>query len=282
VYKAGLILEGGGMKGIYTAGVLDYFLEKEVEFESIYGVSMGSCVMCSFVSKQHGRGFRTVADNLGDKNYCGFYSLLTTGDIFNADMCYNRIPNELDPYDYDTAHAYKGNAYAVITDVETGQPVYYEMKDYRKDIAAIQASSSMPLVSRMVEIDGRKYLDGGISDCIPIMKSLKDGNRKNIVIMTKEEGYRREPFSMLGLSKVRYHKFPHLIHDLAIRHTRYNRTLDFLEKEQARGNVFVIRPKTPSKVGRLEKSRERLEELYQQGYEDAKACFDEMIAYLEK
>ncbi|MBE5882524.1 MAG: patatin family protein [Lachnospiraceae bacterium] len=282
MYKAGLILEGGGMKGIYTAGVLDYFLEKEVEFESIYGVSMGSCVMCSFVSKQHGRGFRTVADNLGDKNYCGFYSLLTTGDIFNADMCYNRIPNELDPYDYDTAHAYKGNAYAVITDVETGQPVYYEMKDYRKDIAAIQASSSMPLVSRMVEIDGRKYLDGGISDCIPIMKSLKDGNRKNIVIMTKEEGYRREPFSMLGLSKVRYHKFPHLIHDLAIRHTRYNRTLDFLEKEQARGNVFVIRPKTPSKVGRLEKSRERLEELYQQGYEDAKACFDEMIAYLEK
>ncbi len=282
MYKAGLILEGGGMKGIYTAGVLDYFLEKEIEFESCYGVSMGSCVMCSYISKQHGRGFRTVADNLGDKNYCGLYSLLTTGDIFNADMCYNRIPNELDPYDYDIAHAYTGKAYAVITDVETGQPVYYPMKDYHKDIVAIQASSSMPLVSRMVEIEGRKYLDGGISDCIPIMRSLKDGNRKNVVIMTKEEGYRREPFSMLGLSKVRYHKYPYLIHDLAIRHTRYNRTLDFLEKEQARGNVFVIRPKYPSKVGRLEKSRERLEELYRQGYEDAKACYEDMIAYLEK
>lgn len=282
MYKAGLVLEGGGMKGIYTAGVLDFFLEKQVEFESCYGVSMGSCVMCSYLSKQHGRGFRTVADNLGDKNYCGFYSLVTTGDIFNADMCYNRIPNELDPYDYDTAHAYKGKAYAVITDVETGAPVYYPMKDYRKDIAAIQASSSMPLVSRMVEIDGRKYLDGGISDCIPIMKSLKDGNLKNVVIMTKEEGYRRKPFSMLGLSKIKYRKYPHLIHDLAIRHTRYNRTLDFLEKEHARGNVFVIRPKYPSKVGRLEKNRERLEELYKQGYEDAKACFDDMIAYLEK
>lgn len=282
MYKAGLILEGGGMKGIYTAGVLDFFLEKGIEFENCYGVSMGSCVMCSYLSKQHGRGFRTVADNLGDKNYCGFYSLLTTGDIFNADMCYNRIPNELDPYDYDTAHAYKGNAYAVITDVETGAPVYYPMKDYHKDIVAIQASSSMPLVSRMVEIDGKKYLDGGISDCIPVMKSLKDGNRKNVVIMTKEAGYRREPFSMLGLCKVRYHKYPHLIHDLAIRHTRYNRTLDFLEKEQARGNVFVIRPKYPSKVGRLEKSRERLEELYNQGYEEAKECYDDMIAYLEK
>ena len=282
MYKAGLVLEGGGMKGIYTAGVLDFFLEKGIEFEVCYGVSMGSCLMCSYISKQPGRGFRTIADNLKDKNYCGFYSLLTTGDIFNADMCYNKIPNELDPYDYETAHAYKGKAYAVITDIESGKPIYYEMKDYHKDIVAIQASSSLPLVSRIVEFDGGKYLDGGIADCIPIMKSLKDGNRKNIVVMTKEEGYRRTPFSMLGLAKIKYRKYPYLIHDLAIRHERYNRTLDFLEKEQARGNVFVIRPKKPSKVGRIEKNREKLEALYQEGYEDAKACCEDMIAYLEK
>lgn len=282
MYKAGLVLEGGGMKGIYTAGVLDYFLEKGIEFESCYGVSMGACLLCSYISKQHKRGFRVATDYLEDKNYCGFYSLLRTGDIFNADMCYNRIPNELDLYDYETAHAYKGKAYAVITDVETGQPVYYPLKDYYKDIVAVQASASMPLVSRMVELDGKKYLDGGVADCIPIMKSLKDGNRKNVVIMTKEEGYRREPFPMLGLSKVRYHKYPHLVHDLAIRHTRYNRTLDFLEKEQARENVFVIRPKYPSGVGRLEKSKEKLEVLYKQGYEDAKECYEDMLAYLEK
>ncbi len=282
MYRAGLILEGGGLKGIYTAGVLDFFLEKEIEFDRCYGVSMGSCLMCSYISKQHGRGLRTVADNIKDKNYCGFYSLLTTGDIFNADMCYNRIPNELDPYDYDTAHAYQGKAYAVMTDVESGKPVYYQMKDYRKDIAAIQASSSMPLVSRIVEMDGKKYLDGGISDCIPIMKSLQDGNRKNVVIMTKEEGYRRKPFSMMGMAKVRYRKYPHMLHDLAIRHTRYNRTLDFLEKEHARGNVFVIRPKYASDVKRVEKDRKKLEALYQQGYQDAKECYQEMIAYLEK
>ena len=282
MYQAGLVLEGGGMKGIYTAGVLDFFLEKGIEFEVCYGVSMGSCLMCSYISKQLGRGFRTVADNLKDKNYCGFYSLFTTGDIFNADMCYNRIPNELDPYDYDTAHSYPGKAYAVITDVETGKPVYYEMKDYRKDIVAIQASSSMPLVSRIVEMNGGKYLDGGITDCIPIMKSLEDGNRKNVVIMTKEEGYRRGPFSLLRMARMVYRKYPHLIHALEVRHTHYNRILDFLEKEQARGNVFVIRPQKVSGVGRIERNREKLELLYREGYEDAKACYEDMMAYLQK
>ena len=140
----------------------------------------------------------------------------------------------------------------------------------------------MPLVSRFVEIDGRKYLDGGISDCIPIMHSLKEGNRKNVVVMTKEVGYRREPFSMLGMVKVRYHKYPYLIHDMAIRHTRYNRTLDFLEKEERRGNVFIIRPQQKSAVGRVEKDKEKLVALYEEGYHDAEASYDAMRAYLEK
>ena len=177
---------------------------------------------------------------------------------------------------------YPGNAYAVMTDVETGAPVYYKMQDMRKDIIAVQASASMPLVSRFVEIDGRKYLDGGIADCIPIMHSLKEGNRKNVVVMTKEVGYRREPFSMLGMVKVRYHKYPYLIHDMAIRHTRYNRTLDFLEKEEKRGNVFIIRPQQKSAVGRVEKDKEKLVALYEEGYHDAEASYDAMRAYLEK
>ena len=197
-------------------------------------------------------------------------------------MCYDTIPNELNPYDYEAAMKYPGNAYAVMTDVETGAPVYYKMQDMRKDIIAVQASASMPLVSRFVEIDGRKYLDGGIADCIPIMHSLKEGNRKNVVVMTKEVGYRREPFSMLGMVKVRYHKYPYLIHDMAIRHTRYNRTLDFLEKEEKRGNVFIIRPQQKSAVGRVEKDKEKLVALYEEGYHDAEASYDAMRAYLEK
>lgn len=282
MYEAGLVLEGGGMKGMYTAGVLDYFLEKDIAFANCYGVSMGACNLCSYVSGQKTRALHAVIDHLGDKNYCGLHSFLTTGEIFNADMCYNRIPNELNPYDYEAAERYPGRAVAVMTDVETGKPVYYELKDMHKDIVAVQASSSMPLVSKFVEIDGRKYLDGGIADCIPIMHSLKEGNRKNVVVMTKEIGYERKPFEMLGAVKVRYHKYPYLIHDMAIRHTRYNRTVKFLEKEQARGNVFVIRPRQASKVGRLEKDEKRLTALYQEGYEDAKRCYDSMITYLEK
>ena len=177
MYQAGLVLEGGGMKGVYTAGVLDFFLDKKITFANCYGVSMGACTLCSYISAQRGRGLSVVVDYLKDPHYCGFYSMATTGDIFNAKMCYDTIPNELNPYDYEAAMKYPGNAYAVMTDVETGAPVYYKMQDMRKDIIAVQASASMPLVSRFVEIDGRKYLDGGISDCIPIMHSLKEGNR---------------------------------------------------------------------------------------------------------
>ncbi len=282
MYQAGLVLEGGGMKGVYTAGVLDFFLDKKITFANCYGVSMGACTLCSYISAQRGRGLSVTVDYLKDPHYCGFYSMATTGDIFNAKMCYDTIPNELNPYDYEAAMKYPGNAYAVMTDVETGAPVYYKMQDMRKDIIAVQASASMPLVSRFVEIDGRKYLDGGIADCIPIMHSLKEGNRKNVVVMTKEVGYRREPFSMLGMVKVRYHKYPYLIHDMAIRHTRYNRTLDFLEKEEKRGNVFIIRPQQKSPVGRVEKDKEKLVALYEEGYRDAEASYDAMRAYLEK
>ena len=146
MYQAGLVLEGGGMKGVYTAGVLDFFLDKKITFANCYGVSMGACTLCSYISAQRGRGLSVVVDYLKDPHYCGFYSMATTGDIFNAKMCYDTIPNELNPYDYEAAMKYPGNAYAVMTDVETGAPVYYKMQDMRKDIIAVQASASMPLV----------------------------------------------------------------------------------------------------------------------------------------
>lgn len=282
MYQAGLVLEGGGMKGVYTAGVLDYFMEQNVQFANAYGVSMGACALCSYISNQKGRALATIVDHLDKKEYCGLYPLLTTGDIFNAKLCYDTIPNEWNPYDYEAAGRYPGRAYAVLTDVVTGQPVYYELKDLHKDIAAVQASSSMPLVSRMVEVDGRLYLDGGISDGIPIMHSLKSGNRKNVVILTKEVGFRRNAPKLLGLVKMRYHKYPHVIHDMAIRHTRYNRTMDFLEKEEKRGNIFVIRPQRKSAVGRIERDPVKLFALHREGYEDAKRLFDDMMAYLER
>ena len=281
MYQAGLVLEGGGMKGVYTSGVLDLFLDKGIEFSSCYGVSAGACSLCSFLSKQRGRAYHTSVDYLEDKNYCSLYSLLKTGDLFGVDMCYYQIPETLNPYDYETFDSYQGNFYSVVTNIETGQPEYIPIKDMKKDIEAIRASASLPLVSRNVEIGGKLYLDGGISDSIPIKRSMQDGNRKNVVVMTKEIGYRRKPSSMLTLTKLRYQKYPRVYELMKNRHNTYNETLDFIEEQVKAGNVFLIRPKTKSDVGRIEKNKEKLTALYEQGYRDASDCYEELIHYLE-
>ncbi|MDO4464875.1 MAG: patatin family protein [Bacillota bacterium] len=281
MYQAGLVLEGGGMKGVYTSGVLDFFLDKGIEFSSCYGVSAGACSLCSFLSKQRGRAYHTSVDYLEDKNYCSLYSLLKTGDLFGVDMCYYQIPETLNPYDYETFDSYQGNFYSVVTNIETGQPEYIPIKDMKKDIEAIRASASLPLVSRNVEIGGKLYLDGGISDSIPIKRSMQDGNRKNVVVMTKEIGYRRKPSSMLTLTKLRYQKYPRVYELMKNRHNTYNETLDFIEEQVKAGNVFLIRPKTKSDVGRIEKNKEKLTALYEQGYRDASDCYEELIHYLE-
>ena len=282
MYQAGLILEGGGMKGIYTAGVLDFFLDKEIEFSSCYGVSAGACHMCSYLSKQRKRAYHVNVDYLEQKSYCSLESLLTTGDLFGANMCYDLIPNYLNPYDYDTFNKYEGKPYAVVTNIRTGEPEYMLIEDMHKDVIAIQASSSMPLVSRNVKIGDELYLDGGISDSIPLRRSIKDGNKKNVVIMTKEEGYVRKPTgnAELALIKARYLRYPKVYEQMRGRHIAYNSTVQYIEELQAKGDIFVIRPKQKSDVGRVEKDRAKLDALYEEGYLDAKECYGALVEYL--
>lgn len=283
MYQAGLVLEGGGMKGIYTAGVLDFFLDKEIMFSSCYGVSAGACSLCSYLSKQRKRAYRVNVNYLDHKDYCSVESLLKTGNIFGTDMCYSLIPDYLDPYDYETFDKYEGKAYAVVTNIRTGEPEYMQLKDMHKDIIAVQASSSMPLVSRNVKIGEDYYLDGGISDFIPLRHSMKDGNAKNVVIMTKEEGYIRKPAgNELALMKIRYARYPKVYELMRDRHIRYNNTVQYIEEQQKQGNVFVIRPKHVSNVGRLEKDKAKLDALYEEGYRDAENCYVELLEYLEK
>lgn len=281
MYQAGLVLEGGGMKGIYTAGVLDFFLDKGLEFSSVYGVSAGACHMGSYLSKQRGRALDISIDYLDSKKYCSVESLLTTGDLFNVKMAYHLIPEYLNPYDYAAFDKYEGRAYAVVTNIVTGRPEYLRIRDMKKDIDAIRASASLPLVSRNVKIDGKLYLDGGISDAIPIRKSILDGNKKNVVILTKEEGFVRKPSSHLELMKLRYLKYPKVYELMAERHTVYNETMAFLEQQQENGQAFVIRPKVKSNVGRIEKDAEKLKALYEEGYRDAQECFELLLNYLE-
>lgn len=281
MYQVGLILEGGGMKGVYTAGVLDFFLDKDIEFSSVYGVSAGACHMCSYLSKQRGRALDISVDYLDTRRYCSVESFLTTGDLFNVDVCYSLIPDYLYPYDHDAFRQYRGKAYSVATDIVTGRPEYFRIRDMKADIAKIRASASLPLVSRNVRIGDGLYLDGGISDSIPLQQSVVDGNKKNVVIMTKEIGYVRKPSRHLGLVKARYLKYPKVYELMVERHINYNEQLAFIERQREEGKAFVIRPKTAGNVKRVEKDPEKLRVLYQQGYDDAAECYEDLVKFLE-
>lgn len=284
MYRAGLVLEGGGMKGIYTAGVLDFFLDKGLEFSNVYGVSAGACHMCSYLSKQRGRARDVSIDYLDTRRYCGVESLMFTGDLFNEKMCYHTIPDYLYPYDNETFMKYEGKAYGVVTNLETGRAEYLRFRDMDKDMDKLRASASLPLVSRIVTIDGKPYLDGGMSDSIPIQKSVTDGNRKSVVVMTKEVGFRRKPVDagQMALIKVRYAKYPKLIELMENRHRMYNACLDYIDGLERKGRVFVIRPLQKSQVKRIERDRKKMEALYWEGYEEARMKYEDLTRFLEK
>lgn len=283
MYQAGLVLEGGGMKGIYTAGVLDFFLEKDILLSSVYGVSAGACHMCSYLSGQKGRARDITVDYLESRQYCSAESLVLTGDLFNVDMCYHTIPDYLYPFDHEAYDRYPGKAYAVVTNIVTGSAEYLRVRDLRKEIDKIRASASLPLVSRNVKIGDRKYLDGGIADPVPIQRAVLDGNRKNVVVLTKEEGYVREAVgaAQLALIKARYLKYPKVYELMAERHKAYNQQMEYLYRQVENGQAYLIRPRFRSKVGRIEKDKEILLELYRQGYEDAAEQYGRLMDYLQ-
>lgn len=282
MYQAGLVLEGGGMKGVYTAGVLDFFLDKDIMFSSVYGVSAGAVHMCSYLSRQRGRALSVSVDYLHLKRYCGMGSLITTGDLFNVDTCYHLIPDYLYPYDYEAFGRYQGKAFSVATDLATGRPEYFRIRDMRKDIDKIRASASLPLVSRNVRIGRGFYLDGGISDSIPLHKSVMDGNRKNVVVMTKETGYLRGPVSHPWMFRLRYFRYPKVHEMMARRHINYNRQTAYVERLRESGKVFVLRPRKAGNVGRVEKDAEKLLGLYRQGYRDAEENYDALMEFLNR
>ena len=280
--NSGLVIEGGGMRGIYTAGVLDFFMEKDLYFDDCYAVSAGACHAVSYYSKQIGRSLKVTLDYIHDKRYCSVNSLIKTGDLFGVEMLYNRIPNELVLYDYDTFNKFKGNFHSVVTNCNTGKAEYIKIKDMEKDIVAVRASSSLPLLSRIVEINGQQYLDGGISDSIPIKKSIEDGHKKNVVILTRDKTYRKTKSSFLHIFKIKYKKYPNLVKAIENRYKMYNDTLDFIEEKRKSGEVFIIQPKAPVNISRVEKDKTKLKALYDAGYNDAKECYEELIKFINE
>jgi len=275
-----LVLEGGGMRGIFTAGVLDAFLENEIEFKRIFGVSAGACHACSFLSGQKKRAYNVSVDYLDNKRYCSFYSLITTGDLFGAKFVYDEIPNKLNLYDYDAFNNNKTEFYATVTNCETGEAEYIKINDMKNGIIYVRASSSLPLLARIVKVDGKKYLDGGISDSIPVKHSLSTGSGKAVVVLTQHKEYRKEPSSAVKFVKLKYFRYPKFTEQMKNRHLNYNNTLEYIDNQEALGNLFVIRPPEPLKIGRIEKNKEVLTEVYNIGYNEALRVMNDLKQFL--
>ena len=283
MYNAGLVLEGGAMRGVYTAGVLDAFLDNDISFASVYGVSAGACHGASFVSGQRGRAFRVNVDYLDRKEYCSFSNLLKTGNLFGPEMLFDTIPNKLDVYDYAAFEEFAGKYFVVITNLETGDAEYIQMTpEYmHSKMAYMQASSSMPLVARTVDIDGTPYLDGCIADSIPVRRAEADGYQKTVVIRTRPRGYRKGKNQTMPLIRLRYRNYPNFIARCKDRHIRYNETLDYLDKAEASGRTFILAPTADAGVGGVCRDRSKLEALYTIGYKDAEARMEELLAFLD-
>lgn len=280
LFDGALVLEGGGMRGAYTAGVLDLLLDKELIFKNCYTVSAGACNCCSYLSKQRGRSYTINIKYAHDKRYAGLQSYIATGNYFNKEFTLDELPHKILPYDYIEYKRTRANFYAVATNIQTGLPEYLKVEDMEKDIDMIWASSSLPLIAKSVKIGDNEYLDGGVSDSIPVKKAIEDGNQKVVVVLTRDMNYRKEPNKLLPMMKVIYRKYPNLIKAIARRHVNYNRTLKLIKKLEKSGEIFVIRPKQEITVGRLETDPEKLKELYKAGYEDALNSYSKLQEYL--
>lgn len=281
-YHAGLILEGGGMRGVYTAGVLDYFLDQGIDLAHCYGVSAGAVNATNYLSKQRGRTFRTTVEYINDKRYCSVRNLLTTKNLFGTDFLYHRISNELDPFDYDAFKRSSGAMSLVVSNVNTGEPFYKQIKDLKEEMTWLRASCSLPFLAEIVKIEGECYLDGGLSDSIPLKKAITDGFTKNIVILTREAGYqKKEERVSAAIGSMCYRKYPKMVKESKLRPVKYNQQLAFVEEQEKLGNAFVFRPSNLFQIGRLEKDTTKLRQLYQQGYEDAKEQSDKLAHFLK-
>ncbi len=277
----GIVLEGGGHRGIYSAGVLDALAEDGIGVDGVIGASAGAIHGASFASGQTGRSIRYTEKYCADPRYMGLRSLLRTGDLFNADFCYREIPEVIDPYDHDALEKSPISLHVVCTDAVSGSPVYHRCETLRGgEIDWLRASASMPLAARMVDIEGKKLLDGGVSDSIPLGAFERMGYARNLVVLTQPVGYRKKPTKAMPLIRASLGKYPALVRAMETRHVEYNRALDEIERRARESEIFVIRPSTPVDCGRTERDAAKIRALYELGRADANAKLAEIRRFL--
>lgn len=281
--KTAIIMEGGAMRGMFTCGIIDVFLENGIEFDGAAGISAGATFGCNLKSKQPGRALRYNKAFKDEYRYGSFKSFIKTGDIYDADFCYHEIPEKLDVFDTDTFEKSPMEFWVGTTDVETGEARYYKCVDgKRHDIEWIRASASIPVLSRIVELDGYKLLDGGVSDSIPYEFMMKQGYDKSITILTREPGYVKKKSKALVAIKMVYRKYPKFIKAMEERHIKYNRLSKLLEKEQAAGRTLILRPEKPLGIKQMEKNPDELERVYNLGRKMAEDRLEEIKEFLRK
>ena len=275
------------MRGLFTCGVMDVLLENGIEFDCAVGVSAGATFGLNFASKQHGRALRYNKKYCKDKRYASIRSLITTGDLYNAEFCYETLPFELDKWDADTFYDNPMDFYCVATDVKAGKPVYHKCRNRDttpegQDIRWIRASASMPLVSRPVKINGGFYLDGGMTDSIPLRFMEKKGCSRILVIETRPADYVKEPTEHQRLINLMYRRYPNMARALAKRHIMYNKQKKYVAEKENAGDVFVIRPAAPLNIGATEKDPAELQRVYDLGRAAALEKLPALKEYLKK
>lgn len=281
--KTGIVFEGGAMRGLFTAGVMDVLMENGIEFDAGIGVSAGATFGCNYKSKQIGRVLKYNLENCKDYRYGSFRSFFKTGNVFEREFIRYDIPEVLYPFDYET---YKNNPmvfYIVATDVETGKPAYHKSIECTDlDMEWFIASSSMPIVSQIVEINGQKLLDGGVGDSIPIRFMEHMGYKKNVVVLTQPKGFVKEKNNLLPIIRQMYKEYPDFIEAIEKRHIIYNQTTEYCFKQEREGNAFLFYPKNKLDVTAMERNPDKLYAAYLEGQECALSKLEDLKAFMRK
>ena len=278
----GLVLEGGAHRAIYTAGVLDVLNENDIMFDGVVGVSAGAIHGCAFVSKQKGRSIGYTLKYADNWRYMSFYSWLFTGNLVGEQFCYHDLPEKLFPFNHQTFEESPTKFYAVCTNLESGKAEYFHCDELRTKLEYIRASASMPLVSTVSTINGKKYLDGGIADSIPVRAFQQMGYDRCVVVQTRAAGYRKKPNKLAWLARILYRRYPNFVRAIENRHIMYNNELADIEQMQKNGEVLVIRPSKEIKISHTERNKAVLQAVYNLGREDALRLLPQIKEFIAK
>ena len=282
IKNCALVLEGGGMRGAFTAGIIDYFLKNNIYFDYTIGVSAGANNGANYTSRQRVRNKKIFTELVEDERYMGIKNLIKDGSYFGMDFLFHQLPHQILPFDYSSFKNSDTTLKVAATECQSGRVEYFKPQEYEEinEIDRIfKASSSLPLVSNPVEIGDKQYLDGGIRDSIPVKKAYADGYKNIVIVLTREKGYRKSQIKAKFLLELFLRKYPNLVEDLKQRHQIYNDSLDFIEKKEMNGQFFVFRP-AQIDIDRFTRDKEKLEDLYQSGYNLAESRADELNNWL--